>query len=121
MTDIDMDLKRLFDERLGAVTPLPRRGRRAHRSFRIAVGAGIAALVIAGAGVAADVNTVAATNGLGCADFLTKVQAWAQIHRSDLARTDHSAAKAELAKMVAEAGCAPHDAAHDRSHIGPHH
>jgi hypothetical protein len=121
VSDIDMDLKRVFDERLRAVAPPPRTKRRPRKRFRIAAAAAIATVALAGVGLAMDVNSVAATNGLDCASFPTKLQVWVQSHRSDLAGTDHSAAKAELAKMVAASGCAPHDATHDRSHTGPHH
>jgi len=125
VTDIDADLQSLFDDRLRGMTPPPRPARRARRNLRVAAAAAIATLVFAGVGLAMDVNSVAAANGADCAGFLTKVQVWAQSHRSDLAGTDHSAAKAELAKMVANSGCTPHDATHDashvRSHTGPHH
>jgi hypothetical protein len=121
VTDIDMDLKRVFDERLRAVTPPPRTRRRPRGRLRVVAAAAIATLAFAGVGLAMDVNSVAATNGVDCASFLAKMQVWAQSHRSDLAGTDHSAAKAELAKMVASSGCAPHDATHDQSHTGPHH
>jgi hypothetical protein len=121
MTDIDMELKRLFDQRLGALTapsptvrPAPSRLRRAAAAVTVIV-------VFAGAGLVFDVNSVAAANGADCAGFLTKVQVWAQSHRNDLVGTDHAAAKAELAKLVAESGCPRHDATHDASRIGPHH
>ena len=120
MTDIDTDLKRLFDERLGAVTPPPRT-RRPRGRLKVAAAAAIATVAAAGIGLAMDVNSVAATNGLDCASFPTKVQLWAQIHRSDLPGTDHSAAKAELGRMVAESGCAIHDPMHHPSRTGPHH
>ena len=121
MTDIDLDLKRVFDERLRAVAPPPPTKRRPRKRLRFAVAAAIATVAFTGVGLATDVNSVAATNGVDCASFPTKLRVWAQSHRSDLAGTDHSAAKAELAKMVAASGCAPHDATHDRSHTGPHH
>jgi len=118
---LDTDLKRLFDEGLGAVTPPPRPRRRPRGRFQVAAAAAIAIVAFAGVGLAMDVNSVAATNGLDCAGFTTKVQLWAQSHRSDLPGTDHSAAKAELGRMVAESGCAMHDPTHHRSHAGPHH
>jgi len=121
MSDIDTELKRVFDERLGAETPPARARRRRRRPLRTVASAAIATLTIGVALVVLDVNSVAATNGADCADFLTKVQVWAQSHRSDLAGADHSAAKAELAKMVAATGCSPHGATHDASHTGPHH
>ena len=121
MTDVDMELKRLFDQRLGALTPPPRSGRRAPPHARLASAALAVTLAIAAGGLVFDVNSVAAANGADCASFLTKVQVWAQSHRNDLAGADHSAAKAELAKLVAESGCSPHDATHDASHAGPHH
>lgn len=121
MSDIDIELKRLFDERLEAHTPPLRTKRRAHNRLRIAAAAAIATLTLAGAGLVFDVNSVAAANGADCANFLTKVQVWTQIHRSDLAGTDHSAARAELARLVAESGCSPHDSTHDASHSGRHH
>jgi hypothetical protein len=70
-----------------------------------------------------NVNAVSAANGADCADFLTKVQVWAQVHWSDLSLTDHSAAKAELSRIVAQSGCPVHDSSHDRTHSGsgPHH
>jgi hypothetical protein len=122
VSDIDMDLKRVFDERLRPVAPPPRTKRRPRKRLRVAAAAAaMATVAFAGVGLAMDVNSVAATNGLDCASFPTKLQVWAQSHRSDLAGTDHSAAKAELAKMVAASGCAPHDATHDRSQTRPHH
>ena len=121
MTDIDMDLKRVFDERLRGITPPPRPRRRPRGRLKVAAAAGIATVAFAGVGLAMDVNSVAATNGLDCASFTTKVQLWAQSHRSDLPGTDHAAAKAELGRMVAESGCAIHDPTHHRSHTGPHH
>ena len=122
MTDIDAEVKRLFDERLAGVNPPPLTTRQRRRPLRVAAAAATAALVFAGAALAMDVNSVAAANGADCATFVAKVQLWAQSHRSDLAGGDHSAAKAELAKMVAESGCSPHDATHDASHTGgPHH
>ena len=121
MSDIDMDLKRVFDERLRAVAPPPLTKRRPHKRLRIAAAAAIATAAFAGVGLAMDVNSVAATNGLDCASLPTKLQVWAQSRRSDLAGTDHSAAKTELTKMVAASGCASHDATHDRSQTGPHH
>ena len=122
MTDIDTELKRLFDARLEGVKPPPLIAGGQRRRLRVAAAAATAALVLAGAAFAVDVNSVAAANGADCATFVTKVQLWAQSHRSDLAGTDHSAAKAELAKMVAASGCSPHDATHDASHGGgPHH
>ena len=90
MTDLDVDLKRLFDERLEGVKPPPLTSRRQRRRLRLAAASATAALA------------VAAANGADCATFPAKVQVWAQSHRSDLAGTDHTAAKAELAKMVAE-------------------
>ena len=121
MSDIDTEVKRLFDERLGTLTPPPRTERRARRGLRVAAAAAIATLGFAGAGLVVNVNAVAATNGVDCANFLTKVQVWAQSHRSDLAGTDHSAAKAELATLVAASGCSPHDSTHDSTHTRPHH
>ena len=124
MSDIDVELKRLFDERLEAMEPPLPTSRRRHRRLRVATAAATAALAFAGAALAIDVNSVAAANGADCATFLTKVQVWAQSHRSDLAWTDHRAARVELAKLVAESGCSPHDATHDASHSGhsgPHH
>lgn len=121
MSDIDMEVKRLFDERLGGLTPPPRTERRPRRGLRVAATATIATLAFAGTGLVVDVNAVAATNGADCANFLTKVQVWAQSHRTDLAGTDHSAAKAELAKLVAASGCSLHDSTHNSTHTGPHH
>src|ERR671936_808570 len=111
MSDIDVELKSLFDERLRTLNPPPR----TRRPRRTRLG------VAAAAATATHVNSVAAANGVDCANFYTKVQVWAQSHRSDVAGTDHSAAKAELARMVAQSGCAQHDATHDASHVGPHH
>ncbi len=119
-SDIDMELKRLFDERLRTAAPANTR-RAAHPRLRAAAMVATAAVVVAGAGVVVDVNSVAATNGVECSSFLTKLQVWAQSHGSDLAGTDHSAARAELAALVARSGCSPHDASHDASHTGPHH
>ena len=121
MTDIDVELKRVFDDRLEPMKPPPPARPRTGRRLRIAAAAATATVVIAGAGLAIDVNSVAAANGVDCAGFLTKLHVWAQGHRGDLVGMDHSAAKAELAKMVSESGCAPHDATHDASHTGSHH
>src|SRR5919204_4915030 len=70
MTDIDMELKRLFDQRLGALTPPPRSGRRAHPHARLASAAVAVTLAIAAGGLVFDVNSVAAANGADCASFL---------------------------------------------------
>ena len=121
MSDIDMELKRLFDQRLGALTPPSARGHRAFRRLRLAAVAMTVTVAFAGAGLLFDINSVAAANGADCASFLSKVQVWAQSHRNDLAGTDHSAAKAELAKLVAASGCSRHDATHDASRTGTHH
>ena len=121
MTDIDVALKRLFDERLGGMEPPAPTTRRPRRRLRVAMAAVTGAVVFGGAALAIDVNSVAAANGADCASFPTKVQLWALSHRSDLAGTDHSAAKAELARMVADSGCSPHDATHDASHTGGAH
>lgn len=122
MSDIDADLKRMFDERLAAAVPPPRS---AHRGRRRGVfpAAALAALILVATALALDVNGVAAASGADCASFLTKVQVWTQVHRSDLPWADHSAAKAELAKVVAASGCSPHDSTHDRTHpvTGTHH
>ena len=121
MTDVDADLKRLFDERLDGLKPPPRIRRRPRRHLGVAAATATAAVVVVGAALAIDVNSVAAANGADCATFPTKVQVWAQSHRTDFAGTDHAAAKAELAKMVAASGCSAHDATHDANHTGPHH
>lgn len=121
MNDIDVQLKALFDQRLGALEPPPHTTHPTRRPVRVLAAAATAVIAVAGVGLVMDVNSVAATNGADCANFLTKVQVWAQSHRSDLAGTDHSAARAELARMVAASGCAPHNAGHDASHTGPHH
>jgi hypothetical protein len=121
VNDMDMEVKHLFDERLGALAPPPRTERKPRRRLRVAAAAAIATFAFAGAGLVVDVNAVAATNGADCANFLTKVQLWAQSHRSDLTATDHSAAKADLARLVAASGCSPHGASHDSMHTGPHH
>ena len=121
MSDIDVELKSLFDERLRTLNPPPRTRRPRRTRLGVAAAAATATLVLAATAVAMDVNSVAAANGVDCANFYTKVQVWAQSHRSDVAGTDHSAAKAELARMVAESGCSPHDSTHNASHAGPHH
>ena len=121
MTDIDMELKRLFDQRLGALTPPSTSRRPAPRRLGLAAAAVTVTLALAGGALVFDVNSVAAANGADCASFLTKVQVWAQSHRNDLVGTDHAAAKAKLAKLVAESGCPRHDATHDARRIGPHH
>jgi hypothetical protein len=122
MSDIDSDLKRLFDDRLAAMVPPPRTAR---PRWRRGIGptAAIVTLTLVGTALALDVNSVAASSGADCASFLTKVQVWAQVHRSDLPWTDHTAGRAELAKMVAASGCSPHDSTHDRTHpvTGTHH
>ena len=121
MSDIDADLKNLFDERLGGLNPPPRSRRHARRrGGRVAAVAATAALALTAA-FAMEVNAFADATGMGCADFQTKVQVWAQGHWSN-PFGDHSAAKAELANMVAASGCSVHDSNHDASHSGgPHH
>ena len=121
MTDVDLDLKRLFDERLGGMSAGPRPKRRARGGARVVAGAAAGAIVLVGAGFALDVNQVAASSGADCAGFLTKVQIWAQSHRTGLGVTDHEAARAELAKMVAQSGCSPHPSNHDGTHSGQNH
>jgi len=121
MSDLDADLKRMFDERLASMAPPPRAARPPRR--RGVLSAAIATLALVGMALALDVNSVAASSGADCAGFVTKVQVWAQVHRADLPWTDHSAAKAELARMVATTGCSPHDSTHDSTHpvTGAHH
>lgn len=118
--DIDLDLKRVFDTRLTGITPPQRPARGARSRARLALTAGLVTLALVGAGFAFDVNSAAAATGAGCADFGTKVQVWAQAHRADAA-TDHAAARAELAKLVADSGCDLHDGTHTSPPSGPHH
>ena len=121
MSDIDSDLKNLFDERLGGLhAPARSKPRARRRGRRVAVVAATAAIALTAA-FAVEVNAFADTTGVGCANFQTKVQVWAQGHWSN-PFGDHPAAKAELAKMVAASGCSVHDSNHDASHsAGPHH
>ena len=122
MSDVDADLKRIFDERLAATVPPPRSTYRRRRRG-VFPAAATAMLILVATALALDVNAVAAASGADCASFLTKVQVWTQVHRGELPWTDHSAAKAELAKVVATSGCSPHDSTHDRTHpvTGTHH
>ena len=75
MTDIDMELKRVIDQRLSQFEP-PARRKRA-RSWRMAVIAAVAAVVIALGGVALDMSTVAAASGVDCPNLIAKVEFWA--------------------------------------------
>ena len=102
--DLDFQLKQVFDERLGRFDAPPRR-RRSRSWRRLAVGAAIASLMFAGAGVAVDVNTVAAANGAGCANVLEKVQLWAHSHGGAAAKIDTDRL---LAKLAAHGGCEKH-------------
>ena len=122
MSDVDPDLKRLFDRQLAALTPPPPVAHhRRQPSIVPAAAAGI--LVLVGTAFAFNVNSVAAASGADCASFLTKVQVWAQVHRSELPWTDHSAAHSQLAAMISATGCSPHDSTHDQNHkvVGTHH
>ena len=103
MTDLDMDLKRAFDERLRSyIAPTPTTRTRTSRSARILVGAGVATLIFAGAGLALDVESVAAANGGGCVNLVAKLEMWVKKVTGELTPLD---VKTHLAKIAREAGC----------------
>lgn len=121
MSDIDMELKAVFDQRLSAVQPPPRAKPMPRRRMRVVAAVVAATVAAAGAGFVLDINAVAATSGADCASFPAKVQIWAQAHRGGLAQLDHPASRAEFAKMVADSGCSPHSQSHDHTHSGGSH
>ena len=103
MSDLDVDLKRAFDQRLrGYIAPSPTMRPRASRSARILVGAGVATLIFAGAGLALDVESVAAANGGGCVNLVAKLEMWVKKMTGELTPLD---VKTHLAKIAREAGC----------------
>ena len=103
MTDLDMELKRACDQRLHRyIAPSPAARPRASRVTRVLVGTGIATLIFAGAGLAMDVQSVAAANGGGCVNLVAKLEMWVKKVTGDLTLLD---VKAHLAKIAREEGC----------------
>ena len=101
MIDIDLALKRTFDERLRGFVP-PARSPRPSRSTRVLIGAGVATLVFAGAGLAIYVESVAAANG-GCADVFAKIKIWTATKvNTDMTPLE---IKAVISKIARDAGC----------------
>jgi hypothetical protein len=100
VTDIDMDLKRVFDDRLGRFEARPRQRR--PRWTRLAVGVAIATLVLAGTGILLESDSVAAANGVSCANLLVKVQFWTQAAALGKAGLPN---KDEIQRFATENGC----------------
>ena len=106
--DLDVQLKRAFDERLSRFQAPARRHR--SRSWRhAAIGVATGLLIFAGAAFATDVNTVAAANGVDCANAVEKIQLWVSLHADDAshagkARPPHDANHV-LATIAAHGGC----------------
>ena len=100
MSDIDFELKRVFDERLERYHGTPRaRGRRLPRAV---LGVPLAFLVFGGAGLALDATQVAAANGVSCPDVFATVKLWAQAKAIDPAS---GPSKQEMAAFVQRSGC----------------
>ena len=103
MTDLDMDLKRAFDRRLASFTPpTPAARPRPSRSARVLFGAGVATLIFAGAGLAMDVQSVAAANGGGCVNLVAKLEMWVKKVTGELTPLD---VKTYVTKLAREDGC----------------
>jgi hypothetical protein len=103
VTDLDMDLKRAFDRRLAPFTPPTRAARpRASRTARVLLGTALATLIFAGAGLAMDVQSVAAANGGGCVNLVAKLEMWVKKVTGELTTLD---LKTHLAKIAREDGC----------------
>ena len=97
--DLDLELKQVFDQRLGRFqAPSPDQRSRSWR--HLAVGVATATFIFACAGVATDVNSVAAAKGVICANAIAKIQLWAQ-SRSTPLDIDRL-----VAKMAGSDGCA---------------
>jgi hypothetical protein len=80
--DVDLELKQVFDERLSTFQA-PERHRRSRLRSRLVVGVATASLVFAGVAFASDVNTVAAANGVDCANAIEKIQVWVRWHADE--------------------------------------
>ncbi len=80
--DLDLELKQVFDERLSTFQAPERRRHSSVRS-RLIVGVATVLLVFSGAAFASDVNTVAAANGVDCANALEKIQVWVRWHADE--------------------------------------
>ena len=100
MSDIDFELKRLFDERLERYRAAPHA--RGKQMLRPALGAALALLVFGGAGLALDANQVAAVNGVSCPDVFATVKLWAQAKATD---PTSAPSKPEMAAFVERSGC----------------
>jgi hypothetical protein len=107
VTDIDMDLKRIFDDRLSRYVPPAGRSSRPRRA-RLLVGALVATMAFALAGIAFDVESVAAANGGGCANVVAKLQMWIQ-KKTAAGATVAIDERAFVAKIAAEGGCVTTD------------
>ena len=106
--DFDAQLKQVFDERLSRFQA-PARRQRSRSWRRPAIAVATASLIFAGAAFATDVNTVAAANGVDCANAVEKIQLWVSLHADDAshagkARPPHDADHL-LAKIAAHGGC----------------
>lgn len=106
--DLDLQLKQVFDERLSSFqAPERHRGSRLRR--RLVVGVATASLVFAGAAFASDVNTVAAANGVDCANAIEKIQVWVRSHADEASHAGKDLPPLDtnrlLAKIAAHGGC----------------
>jgi hypothetical protein len=101
MTDIDTQLKRVFDDQLSRFQAPPRRQR--SRTWGVTVTAAIATLVFALAGVALDVNRVAAANGIDCANLMQKVEFWTN---AKIKPGPEGPTAQQLKTWIEEGGCA---------------
>ena len=80
--DLDLELKQVFDERLSTFQA-PERRRHSSARSRFIAGVATVLLVFSGAAFASDVNTVAAANGVDCANALEKIQVWVRWHADE--------------------------------------
>lgn len=98
--DLDLQLKRAFDDGLNRF-PVPPRLRRSHGWRRLVVGVATASLIFACAGFASDVSATAAANGAACANVIAKLQLWAH-ERNFKVPLDTTRL---VENMVADGGC----------------
>ena len=106
-SDLDLELKQVFDERLGSFQA-PERRRHSRMRSRLIVGVATVLLVFSGTAFASDVNTVAAANGVDCANPLEKIQVWVRWHADEASHAGKAPthdADHLLAKIAAHGGC----------------
>jgi len=102
--DVDMELKRVIDQRLARFTPPTRRSGvgRGPRGVQVAVAATIVGLVLSASGILLSANVFAAANGVDCADVFAKARVWAQAQTID---ANAGPTKEAMGRIVADSGC----------------